>query len=67
MKPVRPGCTAAEAHARTLAIGTSYKVIGGNTASPTYYWIVVPGATPDFRWVAVTCGTALTSPGTTTS
>ncbi|HEX4297065.1 MAG TPA: ribonuclease [Devosia sp.] len=42
----------------TLAIGTSYKVIGGNTASPTYYWIVVPGATPDFRWVAVTCGTA---------
>lgn len=42
----------------TLTAGTSYKLLGGNTAEPTYYWIVVPDASPDFRWVPVGCGTA---------
>jgi len=42
----------------TLAVGTAYKLIGGNKEPATYYWIVVPGASPDFRWVAVDCGKA---------
>src|SRR5579863_9988024 len=42
----------------TLTAGTSYKLLGGNTAEPTYYWIVVPTASPDYRWVPVGCGTA---------
>src|SRR5665213_3886418 len=42
----------------TLTAGTSYKLLGGNTAEPTYYWIVVPTAAPDFRWVPVGCGAA---------
>jgi ribonuclease T2 len=41
-----------------LAIGKSYKLIGGNKPDATYYWIVVPIAQPDFRWVPVACGTA---------
>src|SRR5437868_5764765 len=40
------------------AVGTAYKVIGGNKEPAAYYWIVVPGATPDYRWVPVDCGTA---------
>ena len=42
----------------TLAVGTAYKLIGGNKEPATYYWIVVPGASPDFRWVPVECGKA---------
>jgi ribonuclease T2 len=41
-----------------LAIGTTYKLVGGNKPDATYYWIVVPVAQPDFRWVPVSCGTA---------
>jgi ribonuclease T2 len=41
----------------TLTVGASYKLIGGNKEPATYYWIVVPGASPDFRWVPVDCGT----------
>ena len=41
-----------------LAPGTSYKLLGGNKPDATYYWIVVPTAQPDFRWVPVTCGKA---------
>ena len=39
-----------------LTVGTSYKVVAANKPDPSYYWIVVPGATPDYRWVPVTCG-----------
>ena len=39
-----------------LAVGTTYKLIGANKQPATYYWIVVPGASPDFRWVTVDCG-----------
>ncbi|MGN6160033.1 MAG: ribonuclease T2 family protein [Devosia sp.] len=42
----------------TLTVGTAYKLIGGNKEPATYYWIVVPGASPDFRWVPVECGKA---------
>jgi ribonuclease T2 len=41
----------------TTTVGTSYRIIGGNKEPATYYWIVVPGATPDYRWVAADCGT----------
>lgn len=41
-----------------LTVGTKYTIEGGNTANPTYYWIVVPTANPDHRWVPVTCGTS---------
>lgn len=42
----------------TLTVGTTYIIEGGNTAQPTHYWIVVPGADPAHRWVATTCGTS---------
>jgi len=37
--------------------GTTYRLIAANKADATHYWIVVPGAQPDRRWVAVECGT----------
>ncbi|MEO5807492.1 ribonuclease T2 family protein [Devosia sp.] len=36
--------------------GTAYDLLAGNTATPTHLWIVIPGARPDRRWVAVDCG-----------
>jgi ribonuclease T2 len=39
-----------------LTAGTSYTLLGGNKSPATYYWIIVPGATPDYRWVPVDCG-----------
>ena len=41
-----------------LQPGTSYRIVAGNTTPPTHYWIVVPGAEPQKRWVAADCGTA---------
>ncbi len=41
----------------SVASGTGYKLLGGNKTPPTYYWIVVPNAQPDYRWVATDCGT----------
>ncbi|MEO8756744.1 MAG: ribonuclease [Devosia sp.] len=41
----------------TLEVGKAYKLVGGNKVEPTYYWVVVPTAQPDFRWVPVSCGT----------
>jgi ribonuclease T2 len=41
----------------TTKPGTAYRVIAANKAEATHYWIVVPGAQPDRRWVAVDCGT----------
>ncbi|UJW86961.1 ribonuclease T2 family protein [Devosia sp. SL43] len=40
--------------------GTAYDLVAGNTANPTHLWIVVPGASPERRWVAVDCGTRAT-------
>lgn len=36
--------------------GTRYTLLAGNRAKPSHLWIVVPGASPDKRWVAVECG-----------
>lgn len=44
----------------TTRPGTAYDLIAGNKDRPTHLWIVVPGATPDRRWVAVDCGTRST-------
>lgn len=40
----------------TLRPGTAYDLVAGNKDRPTHLWIVVPGAEPDRRWVAVDCG-----------
>jgi ribonuclease T2 len=44
----------------TLTPGTAYDLLAGNTARPTHLWIVVPGAQPERRWVAIDCGTRAT-------
>jgi len=40
-----------------LSPGKGYKLIGANNTPATYYWIAVPGADPNLRWVPVSCGT----------
>lgn len=40
--------------------GRAYDLVAGNTAQPTHLWIVIPGAEPERRWVAVDCGTRAT-------
>lgn len=40
----------------TTRPGTAYDLIAGNTDRPTHLWIVIPGAEPERRWVAVDCG-----------
>jgi ribonuclease T2 len=37
--------------------GQSYQLLAGNRDNPTHFSIVIPGASPDRRWVAVDCGT----------
>ncbi|MBN9334595.1 ribonuclease [Devosia sp.] len=44
----------------TLRPGAAYDLIAGNKDRPTHLWIVIPGAQPDRRWVAVDCGTRST-------
>lgn len=39
-----------------LKPGAGYDLVAANRAPPTHFWIVVPGAQPDRRWVAVECG-----------
>ena len=36
--------------------GHAYELVAGNRPEPSHYWIVMPGAAPDRRWVAVECG-----------
>lgn len=55
-----------------LSPGKGYKLLAENTEPPTHYWIVVPGADPNFRWVPVGCGSIATDtpdvpPGNTTT
>ncbi|MET3924484.1 ribonuclease [Devosia sp. 2618] len=40
----------------TLKPGESYRLIAANKAEPTHFQLVIPGASPDQRWVAVDCG-----------
>ena len=40
-----------------LTPGKGYKLVAANNTPATYYWIAVPGADPNLRWVPVSCGT----------
>ena len=40
-----------------LEPGKSYPLVAGNKPEPTHYWVEVPGAQPQRRWVIATCGT----------
>lgn len=51
----------------TVTPGSTYHVVAANKAEATHYWIVVPGAQPDRRWVAVDCGTIEGAEGGTPS
>ncbi|NDW05443.1 ribonuclease T2 family protein [Jiella pacifica] len=46
---------ASESGAR-LESGRAYHLIGENRPNGTHYYVVVPGAAPDRRWVDKTCG-----------
>lgn len=41
----------------TLRPGASYELVAANKSPPTHLWLVIPGAEPTRRWVAVDCGT----------
>lgn len=41
----------------TLQPGTSYQLVAANKTPPTHFWIIVPGAEPNRRWVDIACGT----------
>jgi ribonuclease T2 len=36
--------------------GKPYRLLGKNKTEATHYWIEIPAATPDRRWVALSCG-----------
>lgn len=38
--------------------GQSYELIAANATPPTHYLLLIPGASPERRWVSVECGTA---------
>lgn len=40
----------------TVAPGRAYRLLGKNKDEASHYWIEVPGAQPNERWVAVDCG-----------
>jgi ribonuclease T2 len=40
----------------SVETGTSYAVQGKNRENASHYWITIPGADPERRWVAVGCG-----------
>lgn len=40
-----------------LEPGQTYDLLAANKTPPTHFWIVVPGAEPDRRWVEIACGT----------
>jgi len=43
----------------------TYKVVAANKPQPSHYLVLVPGADPQRRWVAVDCGTLTADAGTT--
>jgi ribonuclease T2 len=49
-KGTNPGTVSIEA-------GKSYRLLGKNKEQATHYWVEVPGANPQQRWVAIDCGT----------
>jgi ribonuclease T2 len=40
----------------TLEPGTRYTLVAANKTPPTHYWIIIPEAEPNRRWVEVGCG-----------
>jgi len=40
----------------TLRPGQTYDLVAANKADPTHFQLIIPGASPDRRWVAVDCG-----------
>jgi ribonuclease T2 len=42
----------------SITNGQSYKLLGKNREQASHYWISVPGAVPEQRWVEVDCGSA---------
>jgi ribonuclease T2 len=40
-----------------IAAGTTYRLLGKNKDNASHYWIEVPDAKPQQRWVALACGT----------
>ncbi len=42
----------------SIAPGQSYRLLGKNKEAASHYWIEVPGAQPQQRWVAIDCGSA---------
>jgi len=41
----------------TLRPGQSYDLLAANRQQATHFWIAIPGAQPERRWVAADCGT----------
>lgn len=41
-----------------LEIGQPYRLLGANKADATHLQIVVPGASPEQRWISIDCGRA---------
>lgn len=48
----------------SLKVGEGYRLIARNKVPGTHYWLVVPGARPERRWVEMTCGTRVEGSGT---
>jgi ribonuclease T2 len=40
----------------SIETGKSYRLLGKNKDQASHYWIEVPGANPQQRWVAIECG-----------
>lgn len=40
----------------SIARGQIYQLVGKNREDASHYWLVVPSAVPEQRWVAVDCG-----------
>jgi ribonuclease T2 len=45
----------------TLKPEQMYQLVSANKTPASHYMVIVPGADPERRWVAVSCGTTLTS------
>ncbi len=47
---------AASESGTTLETGRAYDLIGENRVNGSHYYVIVPGASPDRRWIDKTCG-----------
>ncbi len=51
----------------TLTPQQGYAIVSANNTPASHYMVIVPGAEPERRWVAINCGTLGGSPATTAS